>query len=79
MSTSQPQGSQPFEIIDQTHEELPAANGTMEGEWRIDFLTPSGIHSFIRVPDAAYSASAIHSEIAAKVAEIERTQAGPNG
>lgn len=68
----------PFTILDQSHEEIPAINGAMEGEWRIDFQTPSGIHSFIRIPDSQYNADYIHAQIAAKAAEIERTQAGPN-
>lgn len=78
MSTSNGPVAAPFTIIDQTHEEIPAINGAMEGEWRIDFQTPSGIHSFIRVPDAEYNADYIHAQIAAKTAEIEKTQAGPH-
>lgn len=69
----------PFTILDQTHEEIPSANGTMVGEWRIDFATPSNIHSFIRVPDTMYDPQYIHEQIAAKAAQIERVQAGPNG
>lgn len=77
MSTTEP-ATPPFTITDQTHEEVPLSNGTMEGEWRIDFTTPSGIQSFIRVPDAMYEAGYIHAQIADKVAEIEKVQAGPH-
>lgn len=68
----------PFEIIDQTHEETPSTNGEMVSDWRIDFMTPSGVRSFVRVPDEMYNAQYIHSEIAAKTAEIEKVQAGPH-
>lgn len=68
----------PFTIIDQTHEETPSTDGQMLGEWRIDFQTPSGIRSFVRIPDDLYNARYIHSEIAARAAEIEKVQAGPN-
>lgn len=78
METASLPGSTDFTIVDQTHDEIPAANGVMVGEWRIDFATPSGIHSFIRVPDEQYDANYIHSQIAAKVAEIEKVQAGPH-
>lgn len=77
MSANDTTQGPPFTILDQTHTEIPGPNGVMEGEWRIDFSTPSGIHSFIRVPDSMYDAAYIHSQIAAKVAEIEKVQAGP--
>lgn len=79
MSMSAPSQPPPFQVVDQVHEEIPSPGGHMEGEWRIDFQTPSGIHSFIRVPDAMYNAAYIHSQIAAKVQEIEAVQAGPQG
>lgn len=68
-----------FTILDQQHTEEPNAQGQIEGSWRVDFETPSGVKSFIRIPDAFYSAENVNAEITDRVAEIERVQALGNG
>lgn len=78
MSIDLPAGRVPFTVTDQTHEEIPSQDGQMVGEWRVDFDTPSGVHSFVRVPDYEYNAQYVHSLISQKATEIEKVQAGPH-
>lgn len=68
---------QAFHIVDQQNEETPGPDGQMIEEWRIDFDTPSGIQSFVRIPGDLYTAAYVHQAIAEKAREIEAVEAGP--
>lgn len=64
-----------FTITTQVHQQVPTANGQLTGQWRVGFTTPSGVESFVMVPDAEYNAAQVHSMVAARVATIESVQA----
>ena len=64
-----------FTIVDQSHSDQIDDNGKLSGVWRITFTTPSGIKSYIDMPDAYYTPQNVHAWISQKVATIEQVQA----
>ena len=64
-----------FTIVDQQHSDQLDDRGNLTGVWRITFQTPSGIKSYIDLPDQYYTAENVHAWISQKVKQIEQVQA----
>jgi hypothetical protein len=62
----------PFTIVDQTHTERINDKGALEAIWRITFQTPSGVRSFVDIPDQYYTAQTVHNWVSQKTATIEQ-------
>ena len=62
-----------FTIVSQAHQIGPdPKTGALVGLWTITFRTPSGVQSFVQIPDADYSAKHVAALVAPKAAEIEQ-------
>lgn len=75
MSTSQPSppsGQVPaFTVTRQDHQPDYNPNNPAAGTWTVYFTTPSGVESFITVPDDQYTPENVGGLIAARAATIE--------
>lgn len=74
MSTTAPEADRPpvpFKIVSQQVQESfdPATLG--QKTWTINYETPSGVTSFVTVPDSQYSAGRVAELVAADAARIE--------
>lgn len=63
-----------FTITAQRHEQYYDDQGVSQSRWNIEFQTPSGVKSFVEVPDRDYNAENVAQLINERVATIEQVQ-----
>lgn len=60
-----------YTITGQEKSESLTPDGRFVESWRISFETPSGTHSYIRLPDAQYTPETVDALIREDIAKIE--------